>query len=177
MHTADDFPKLLDIFNQYPIQELIIHPRVRAAFYNGDVDMDTFRFATENSKNPVCFNGNLCDTEQIQAFHKQFPAVEAVMIGRGLIGDPGMLCQGGTQLDTLEQFYDALLEAYLDAFGGARNAMFRLKEHWRHLLCRFEACEKLSKQLRKTTDLAEYKAITREIFRTVPLRDHLQPNW
>jgi len=177
MHTAEDFPKLLDIFNQYPVHELIIHPRVRAAFYNGDVDMEAFRYAAENSKNPVCFNGNLCNTEQLRVFHEAFPNIEAVMIGRGLIGDPGMLYPGGTQIDTLEHFYDALLEAYLEAFGGARNAMFRLKEHWRHLLCRFESCEKLSKQLRKTTDLTEYKAITREIFHTVPLRDRLYPDW
>lgn len=177
MHTSDMFPKILDVFNQYPIAELIIHPRIRDAFYKGDVDLKTFCYALDNSKIPVCFNGNLCNTGQIQAFHQQFPEVDAVMIGRGLIGDPGMLSPGGTQLDALEQFYDALLEGYLEAFGGSRNAMFRMKEHWRHLLCRFESCEKLAKQLRKTTDLTEYKVITREIFRTVPFRETLKPDW
>ena len=170
MHTAEDFPKLLDIFNQYPVHELIIHPRVRAAFYNGDVDMEAFRYAAENSKNPVCFNGNLCNTEQLRVFHEAFFDIEAVMIGRGLIGDPGMLYPGGTQIDTLEHFYDALLEAYLEAFGGARNAMFRLKEHWGMLINRFEDSEKLGKRLRKTTDLEEYKAITREVFHTLKLK-------
>lgn len=55
--------------------------------------------------------------------------------------------------------------------------MFRLKEHWRYLLRRFAGSDKLGKQLRKTTDLAQYKAITREIFQTLPLREEPDPDW
>ena len=65
------------------------------------------------------------------------------MIGRGLVGDPGMLCPGGTDMEALEAFYDELFAVYTDVFGGTRNAMFRLKENWRHLLCKFEGSEKL----------------------------------
>ena len=55
--------------------------------------------------------------------------------------------------------------------------LLRRGSHWRHLLRRFEPCEKLGKRLRKTTDVAEYKAITREIFHCVPLKDALDPDW
>ena len=88
-----------------------------------------------------------------------------------------MLTSGGTDVAALEAFYEELFAAYTEAFGGTRNAMFRLKENWRHLLCKFEGSEKLGKKLRKTTDAAEYKAITREIFRTLPLREEMQPDW
>ena len=54
--------------------------------------------------------------------------------------------------------------------------MFRLKENWRYLLCRFEDSEKLGKRLRKTTDLNEYRAITAQIF-ALPLKQELQPDW
>ena len=59
----------------------------------------------------------------------------------------------------------------------SRSAMFRLKEHWSYLLCRFEGWEKLGKRLRKTTSLEEYRAITHEIFTTLPLAPALTPNW
>lgn len=173
----EEFPALLEVFNRYPIRELIVHPRVRKAFYKGPVQMDFFRFCLENSKNPVCYNGNLCSINQIQAFSAEFPQVEAVMIGRGLIGDPGMLVPGGTGAQTLEAFMTKLLEAYTAEFGGARNAMFRMKEHWSYLIHRFEGSEKLWKRLRKTTDLAEYRSITTEIFRTLPLKSGLDPDW
>lgn len=176
-HTPEEFPGLMEVFNRYPIKELIIHPRVRSAFYSGDVDLKAFRYGLENSRAPVCYNGNLCSTEDIAEISQKFPNIDAVMLGRGLIGDPGMLCPGGTDVNALERFYDELLENYLEAFGGSRNAMFRLKENWRYLIRRFDGAEKLAKRLRKTTDLGEYKAITKEIFHNCPLRDSLAPDW
>lgn len=172
-----EFPRLLDIFNRYPIRELTVHPRIRKDFYDTAIRWEAFRYALENSKNPVCFNGNLCSVSEIQNFSERFPQVQAVMLGRGLIGDPGMLTPGGTDTKTLEAFYNALLEEYLVAFGGSRNAMFRLKENWRYLLCRFEDSEKLGKRLRKTTDLQEYRSITAQIFHTLKLKEKLEPDW
>lgn len=171
--SSEEFPAILDILNQYPIKELTIHPRVRTAFYKGPVDMDAFAYACQNSKLPLCYNGDLLSNSQIAALRERFPQVEAVMLGRGLIGDPGMRMPGGTDRDALEGFLNALLEAYLTAFGGSRNAMFRLKEHWSFLIHKFDNGEKLGKRLRKTTDLAEYKSITAEIFHTLPMKEEL----
>ena len=168
IENPDEFPAILEIYNRYPIKELTIHPRVRKQFYNGSVNMELFRYAAENSKNPLCYNGDITSIEQIAALAREFPSVDAVMIGRGLVADPGLLC-GGTDVKALEAFMNELLETYTVEFGGARNAMFRLKENWGLLHPRFEGVDKLWKKLRKTTDLEEYKAITAEIFHTLPL--------
>lgn len=159
-YERDEFPALVEIFNQYPVKELIVHPRVRNAFYNSDVDIDMFSYAFNHSKVPLCYNGDITALEQVSAL----PAVDAVMIGRGLLADPGLLCNEDTTLEKLEEFYNALFDGYIQTFGSARNAMFRLKEHWRYLLERLDGAEKLGKQLRKTTDLNEYKQITHQIF-------------
>ncbi len=165
-----EFPAILEVYNRYPIRELTIHPRVRKQFYDGQVDMEMFRYAFAHSKNPLCYNGDLTSMADILRIRAEFPELRGVMIGRGLVADPGMLSGTPTTADKLEAFMDDLLESYIDAFGGSRNAMFRLKENWHMIIPRFEGHEKLWKQLRKTTDLAEYRAITREIFRTLPLK-------
>jgi tRNA-dihydrouridine synthase len=165
-----EFPALLDVFNRYPIRELTIHPRVRKQFYQGDVDMEMFRYAAANSQNPLCYNGDLNSRQDCEKIAAEFPQIGSVMLGRGLVADPGMLLPGGTDVQVLEQFHDALLEEYLVLFGGSRNAMFRLKENWSFLLARFEDSEKLAKRLRKTTDLGEYRAIAAEIFHTCKLK-------
>ena len=175
--NPDEFHKILEIFNRYPIEELTIHPRVRNAFYEGEVDKTTFRYAQDNAKMPLCYNGNLNTYRDVQNISEEFPALSAAMLGRGLIADPGMFTPEGTTVEVLEAFFNALLEEYLIAFGGSRNAMFRLKEHWRYLLCKFEGSEKLGKQLRKTTDLGEYKFITKEIFHNLPMRKTVMPDW
>lgn len=166
MESAEEFPAILEIYNRYPIRELTIHPRPRSQFYNGKVDMDAFSYASEHSANPLCYNGDIRSLEQAQGLQAQYPQVQSIMIGRGLLADPGML-SGGTDIVKLEAFMDALLESYLQEFGGSRNAMFRLKEHWSYLFPQYPGCEKLWKQLRKTTDLTQYQTITREFFARV----------
>ena len=177
LEKTDEFPAILEVFNRYPIKELTIHPRVRKQFYAGDVDMDMFRYGVSNSKNPICYNGNINNLQQVQAFSEKFPDIQAVMIGRGLIGDPGMLCTTADYRKALEGFMTELLETYFEVFGGARNAMFRMKENWGFLRHRFEGSDRLWKDLRKTTDLQEYRRITAEFFHNLPLKDHFDPEW
>ena len=174
---GEEFQRILEIYNQYPICELTVHPRVRQAFYKGPVDMAHFRYAVQNSKIPLCYNGSLCNRRQIDTIVGEFPGIRAVMVGRGLIGDPGMFTPGGTTAKALEHFHDLLLENYIREFGGSRNAMFRMKENWRHWLCKFEDSEVLGKRLRKTTNVDDYKIITKEIFSGLPLRPELMPDW
>ena len=170
LEQPEEFPAILEVLNRYPIRELTIHPRVRKQFYSGSVDTDMFRYAVENSKNPLCYNGDLTSIADITVIENTFPQVNAVMLGRGLVANPAMLCSQSADAAKLESFMNALLESYIEAFGGSRNAMFRLKENWHMLITRFDGSEKLWKRLRKTTDLAEYRAITHEIFHTLPLK-------
>ena len=169
LENSGEFPAILEVLNRYPIKELTIHPRVRKQFYDGTVDMEMFRYAAVNSRNKLCYNGDITNLQQAGIIPEEFPMVESIMIGRGLVADPGML-SGGTDVKRLEGFMDALLEEYTLAFGGARNAMFRLKENWGFLHSRFEGCDKLWKRLRKTTDLSEFRSITAEICHTLPLK-------
>lgn len=173
----EDFFNLLEIFNRYPIAELTVHPRIRQDFYDGDVRMEYFDYAYHNASMKLCYNGNLCTKEQIEDLSKKYPKLQAVMLGRGLIGDPGMLTPGGTTAEKLEDFLNALLEEYTAAFGGSRNAMFRLKENWRYLFRLFEPDAKLQKALRKTTSIQEYQAITGQILHNLPMQKQLTPDW
>ena len=177
VEDPEEFPAILEVFNRYPIRELTIHPRVRKDFYKEDVREEWFRYAWENSKIPLCYNGNLFNEGDCAAVAQRYPGVEAVMLGRALIGDPGMLAPEGTTAQKLKAFHRELTESYTREFGSARNAMFRLKENWHFLYLRFEDSEKLWKKLRKTTDIQEFYAITDEIFDTLPLAENLRADW
>ena len=173
----EEWEKLLALYNRYPIKELIVHPRVRSAFYKGSVDMGAFRYAMTESKAPVCYNGSLCTRTDMESIARRFPDLQAVMLGRGLIADPGLLTPGGINAKTLEAFHDALLSEYSRAFGSERNTMFRMKENWRFWLCKFADSQKLGKQLRKVTNVPEYKAIVYEIFHSLPMLTDIRPDW
>ena len=169
LEAPEEFPAILEVLNRYPIKELTIHPRVRKQFYDGNVHLDMFDYAVKNSRNPLCYNGDILSRAQAEQIAQRFPRVEAVMIGRGLVADPGML-RGGTDPKVLEAFLSELTEVYTVEFGGSRNAMFRMKENWGFLHSRFEGSDKLWKALRKTTDVNEFRALSSRIIRTCPFR-------
>ena len=169
MEDPEEFPAILEVLNRYPIKELTIHPRVRKQFYDGSVHMEMFDYAVEHSANPLCYNGDILSLAQAGAIAEKYPNVEAVMIGRGLVADPGML-SGGTDAAALEGFLNELLSVYEVEFGGSRNAMFRMKENWGFLHSRFVGSDKLWKQLRKTTDVSEFKSLSTQILHTCPFQ-------
>lgn len=169
LEAPEEFPAILEILNCYPIREVTIHPRVRRQFYEGEVHREWFDYALENSRNPLCFNGDIRTLSDVRALRERYPSLNAVMIGRGLIADPGMLC-GGTRLDTLEAFLNALMDTYEVEFSGCRNALFRMKEHWAYLHERFEGSDRLWKKMRKTTDAAEFRRLSSELLHTCPMR-------
>lgn len=48
---------LMKIYNQYPVSEVIIHPRTRKEYYKGEPHLDVFSELLAMSKHPVCYNG------------------------------------------------------------------------------------------------------------------------
>lgn len=176
INNSENWEKLLEIYRDYPVKELTVHPRIRKAFYQGDCDLDAFAQAVEESPFPVCYNGNvnsIADAEKISA---RFPSVGSIMIGRGLVADPGMLC-GGTDRQTLQAFLNELSEAYCTVFESKRNAIYRMKDNWHYLIALFDGSDKLWKEMRKSTDYDRFMAIANEIITTLPMRAHPKITW
>ena len=145
----EEFERLLDIYNRYPIACLTIHPRVQKQFYKGTVHRDWFAWAAERSRNPLCYNGDLVTVEDCTVFAVDFPAIDAVMIGRGAIADPALLrkLRGGvpTTRQELQTFTRTLYQSYQDFYGQVGPAAQRMKEVWFFLIHLFEGGERHDK--------------------------------
>ena len=176
VNDSENWGKLLEIYRDYPVKELTVHPRIRKAFYKGNCDMAAFARSVENSPFPVCYNGNVNSVADAEKIAAQFPTVGAIMIGRGLVADPGMLC-GGTDRETLKAFLTELSDTYCRVFESKRNAIYRMKDNWHYLIALFEGSDKLWKELRKCTDYDRFMAITNQIIETLPMRPHPEINW
>ena len=172
VEKPEEFAAVLEVYNRYPIAELTIHPRVMRQQYRGEADREAFAKALPECRMPVCYNGDLTTVEQLRALEADFPAVQSLMVGRGIIADPALFRQalGGPAAtkEELRGYLDDLYHGYTALFGSAGCAISRMKGHWFYLIHRFEGSERLEKQLRKLREPWEYETVVNQIF-TLPL--------
>lgn len=159
----EEFERLLEIYNRYPLEELIIHPRVQADYYKGEPRMECFRMAREKSRNPLCYNGDLFTKERVRQFCAEFSEEDRLMLGRGLIVNPGMLCDGTKE--QFREFHEQVLQGYEERNMGDTNVLFKMKELWHYQIHLFPEAGRLEKKLRKVQRLSEYREIVEEVLR------------
>ena len=97
----------------------------------------------------MCYNGDLRTVGEVR-LEGRFPEVTHVMIGRGLVADPGLARKlrggKGTDREELTDFLAALYQGYTDFYQGqVPTAAQRMREVWFYLIHLFDDAEKLNK--------------------------------
>lgn len=130
--------------------------------------MEIFDQAVKDSKNVLCYNGDLTMKEEVENFQKAFPGVERIMIGRGLLRNPGLVqeMKAGQVLskEQLREYHDDIYQVYQDTQCGERNVLFRMKELWGFMIDLFEEPKKYGKKIRKSQKLWEYEEAVNGLF-------------
>lgn len=83
-----EMDEIMDIYNKYPLYELIIHPRIQKEMYSGEVHMEEFKRAYRKAKFPVCYNGDICSIDDFLYVLQEVSGIDRVMIGRGFLRNP-----------------------------------------------------------------------------------------
>lgn len=169
----EEFGPILEVYNRYPLAELIIHPRVMRQLYRGQADRAAFAAALPSCKAPVCYNGDITTPQDLTSLEAAWPGLAGLMAGRGLIANPALfrMARGGAapSKEELRGYLTELYTGYTAAFGSATAAISRMKGFWHECIGLFAGTEKLEKQLRKLREPWEYEVTVDQIF-TLPLR-------
>ena len=168
MYEPEEFYEILEIYNKYNLKELIIHPRVREEFYNNTPNLEVFEYAYKNSKNKLCYNGDVNSVDDYNKITKRFPNIDSVMIGRGAITNPNIFSEirGGERVtkEKLYRFNEIIYNDYKEVMSGDRNLLFKMKEAWRYMSPLFENYEKNWKRIKKANDLKHFNSAIEEMF-------------
>lgn len=174
--NSEEFNGLLEIFNKYPLEELIIHPRLQKDYYKNKPNWELFQRGLTHSSRPVGYNGDIFTLQDYTVLKEAFPQLECVMLGRGLIRNPGFVGEitKGELLDkqVLKAFHDQLYEAYQEVLFGERNVLFRMKELWFYMLPLFDTFDKYGKKIKKAQHLKEYEEAVSSLFAEQELRTY-----
>lgn len=168
-----EWDTLLPLLNQYPLHELMLHPRVREEHYRGKPHPEAFAMALRESRAPVVYSGDLFTASEVQAFAATYPQAKGIMLGRGLIANPALHAMV-TEHAPLTQsqmltFHDRLFSRYRDVLSGEKPVLHKMKELWHYMICLFADHEKHAKRIRKAQKLSEYEAAVSSLFRDLTL--------
>lgn len=169
-YDSDEYwDEIVDIYNRYPISELIVHPRIKTDMYGNVPRMEAFGYAVEHYNGNLIYNGDIYTAERFHELEEEFSgsSVTGMMIGRGAVANPGIFreIRTGQRATTneIKEWHDDLFDTYAETFS-PKDAMFKLKEVWFYLGKSFEDIEKPLKAIRKSTTEQEYRAAVREIW-------------
>ncbi|GFP74443.1 tRNA dihydrouridine synthase [Clostridium fungisolvens] len=166
--SPEEFYELIKIYNKYPIEELIIHPRTQKDFYGNKPNLEVFKDALASSTNPLCYNGDIFTVDDYNSITEAFPEVKTVMLGRGILANPGLMDlitnQTKTDKKVLKDFHDEIFKQYIELFNEDRNAIFRMKELWGYMCHIFSDNKKYIKRIRKSEKLNDYNEAVQSLF-------------
>ena len=169
----EEFTQILQLYRRYPLRELILHPRVQKDMYRLPVRNAWYAPALEDSKYPVCANGDLNTLRDISALLAQYPGLDRIMLGRGLMADPALIVRqrGGSPAsrEVLQRFHDELYASYTQDFGSPHSAMMRMKEHWFYLIQRFQDHATHAKHIKKARTPQDFQWWIQAVFQELEL--------
>ncbi|EOU1216889.1 tRNA-dihydrouridine synthase family protein [Clostridium perfringens] len=168
MDKPEEFYELIKIYNKYPMEELIIHPRTRQDFYGNKPNLEVFKDAISLSKNTVCYNGDIFTLEDHNKLVEEFKEVDKIMLGRGILANPALMNEilNNEFIDkkVLKEFHDEIFSKYREVFNEDRNAMFRMKELWGYMIYMFSNNKKYAKKIKKAQKVVDYNQAVTSLF-------------
>jgi tRNA-dihydrouridine synthase B len=161
--SRDDIFRLIPVLNQYPLAELIIHPRTGIQRYAGDIDLDAFEQCLSGIRHPVVYNGDIRTPEIFKMLSQRFGGVNRWMIGRWCLANPFLpdIIKTGSdeirdKIQLMEKFHEALFEAYSRVMDSPSQVLNKMKGLWRYFGLSFKDCNQSIQKIQKTIRPDQY---------------------
>lgn len=170
INSTDEWKSVLPILNDTPLAYVTMHPRIAAQMYGGELYIDSFAEFVSQSSHPVVYNGDLYSLEDIRKITDGFPALQGVMVGRGMLARPSLIAewQAGREfsrqerMEYLRSFHDSVFSEYEATLCGQAQILQKIKPFWDYL--EPEVGRKALKAINKSTSIDKYRNAVEPIF-------------
>ena len=172
MTNDRDAQAIFGVLNQFPLEELIFHPRKASQMYDGKANPQLFVEAISVVKHPMVYNGDILSVDGFQEIQSLLPEQDSWMIGRGLVTNPALAAQLKGEVfepkalrKQMREFHDQLLEGYSARLQGDGHIVMKMSQFWAYFSQSFENPHKAMKLVKKSSSLLKYNAAVTEIFK------------
>lgn len=171
MTNDQDAKSIFKVLNEFPLEEIIFHPRTASQMYSGKANPELFQEAVSLVNHPLVYNGDIQSVGDFQELKTLLPEQNSWMIGRGMLMYPA-LPSGlkGIEFEKKElrrkmrELHDLLIESYSARLDGAGHLLMKMNQFWTYFCESFDNPHKAMKLIKKAGNLNKYNAAVAEIF-------------
>lgn len=171
LHSANEIEQVIPVLNQFPLTEVILHPRIAKQLYEGEILYSSFQFAHQNLKHQLVYNGDIFSINDNQKCRQKFPETNHWMLGRGVLMNPFLPAEikkieitPKEKLKKLKEFHQLVLKRYTEIMDNEGNAINKMKQFWIYFSYNFSDQKKSFKLINKANGLTKYQIAVKTIF-------------
>jgi tRNA-dihydrouridine synthase len=172
LNTAEEIFSVIDLLNDFPLAEVILHPRIARQLYKGTPDEGLYAEVNSRIKHPLVYNGDIETTEDFHRLNERFTETGRWMIGRGILKNPslprylneGILPEPEKRVLVLRSFHEEILLGYSRILNGNSHLMMKMEKFWSYFCFSFPDPHKTFKRIRKAANMVKYEMAVNENF-------------
>jgi tRNA-dihydrouridine synthase len=164
LNSVVEIKNVIPVLNDFPLNEIILHPRIAKQLYTGTIDLEIFRFASEKLQHKLIYNGDIFSVSDFERVKNHFPETNGFMLGRGVLQNPFLPAEiknlhpsNNERQNKLIEFHQLVLTNYIDRMDNEGNVLNKMKQFWIYFGNNFTNREKLLKRIKKIRSLSDYK--------------------
>ncbi len=177
-HSPGEFGPLVEVFNDYPLESVMIHPRIGEQMYQGEMHLDALDRHIGRLKHRLVFSGDIASPAQFRALKERYPMISDWMLGRGVLVNPflpemirntAFAADKPTIRKRQKVFHEELLCEMRDKFKRDRSILNKMKDYWSYFSRWFTDEQEIFSRLAHLQSLPGFIHHTRIILEEQPL--------
>lgn len=170
MEKPEEFYSLVPILNEFPLDCLIIHPRVGKQMYDGKINHESLQNYLPLIKHDIVYNGDIFTYNDYITIRERYPSITSWMIGRGVFYNPLLPSRIKNMIIPDDQanrndFLAFLLGLYNELQHGRKKekVIDKIKDLWKFFCMRFTDPQSVFERIAHTHSLEEIVNETKKI--------------
>jgi tRNA-dihydrouridine synthase len=172
LNSANEIEQIIPVLKQFPLTEVILHPRIAKQLYEGEILHSAFEFALQNLKHPLVYNGDIFSVDDFKLCNQKFRATDTFMLGRGILMNPFLPAEiknieitPKEKLVKLKEFHNLIFKYYSETMDNEGNVINKMKQFWVYFSFNFANQRKCLKLISKVIGISKYQSVINLIFR------------
>jgi tRNA-dihydrouridine synthase len=178
LNSPDEFFNLVEVYNDFPLDSLMIHPRIGTQMYEGELHLDILDQTIGEIRQKIVFSGDISDLKSYEELKLRYPQISNWMLGRGVLTNPFLpewISTGKTSSDekqvrqTMYHLHEELFCEIREKLKHDRITLNKMKDFWSYFARWFENDEAIFNTLARMDNIDDFMEYLKKVFNEYPL--------